>query len=186
MFDTKDPDSYYSEAVKDAVINREKNSNKTILLIVNLSFLTIASIFGFKYFNNNHTKVETNVLGVTYQKEKSQKESSNIDFTSEIEKIDKETSDNEYSSQLEKYISQEMEQAKDTIESVDDNPKPKSSKKEKEIVIVVKKGDTLASLAKKYYNDPKAYDLIIENNREIFKNSHTIYPGQELKISQRY
>jgi|GEM_PF-2379798 len=180
MFETKDPDSYYSEAVKDAIINnRTRKNSKTILLVVNLSFIVVASILGFKYFSSSNS-VESKVLGVTHIAQKgdsSENSSKDIDFTSEIEKIDKETSDNEYSSQLEKYISQEMES-------------PQESKQEpqqkRDIVIVVKKGDTLASLAKKYYNDPKAYNLIIENNREIFKNSHTIYPGQELKISQRY
>jgi len=53
-------------------------------------------------------------------------------------------------------------------------------------VIIVQRGDTLASLAKKYYHNSEAYDLIIQNNRDIFQKSNTIYPGQELKIVQGY
>jgi len=56
----------------------------------------------------------------------------------------------------------------------------------REIVIVVKQGDTLASLAKKYYNDSSAYDKIIDNNPEIINKSNFIYPGQKLRITQPY
>ncbi len=43
-----------------------------------------------------------------------------------------------------------------------------NDKREKNIVIIVQRGDTLASLAKKYYHNSEAYDLIIQNNRDIF------------------
>jgi len=179
MFETKDPDSYYSEAVKDAVINnRNKNNNRALFLILNLSFVGIVSFLGFYYFTS--AKPETKVLGVTHIAEK---DSSNIDFTSEIEKIDQETSDSEYSTQLKKYIDQEINQQENLVSS---NSPNSSSNSSGEITIVVKKGDTLASLAKRYYNDASAYELIIENNKEAFQKSHTIYPGQVLKISQRY
>jgi nucleoid-associated protein YgaU len=176
MFNTQDTDSYYSEAVKDAVINRDKQSNNTIFLISSLLALVGVSFFGYKFFNeSNENKIETKVLGVTHVAQKGENMSDNIDVTSEIEKIDKETSDSEYSTQLQQYISQEME-----------HPNAPNRTSKDDFTIIVQKGDTLASLAKKYYNDPRAYEIIIENNKEAFKKSRTIYPGQELIISHRY
>jgi len=182
MFDTKDPDSYYSEAVKDAVINNgNRQSNNTIILISGLFVLFLASFFGYKFLISSDQKPETKVLGVVHMAQKDDGiNGGEIDFTSEIEKIDKETSDSEYSSQLEAYISQEIEQKSSKTDSSN------HSTNGDEFTIIVKKGDTLASLAKKYYNDPRAYELIIENNKEAFQKSRTIYPGQELKISHRY
>jgi len=174
MFDTNDTESYYSEAVKDAVINREKTSNNNTFLISSLVALVAVSFLGYKIFNtSNENKIETKVLGVTHVAQKNIND--NIDVTSEIEKIDKETSDSEYSTQLQKYINQEMEQ-----------PNTSNKESKNDFTIIVQKGDTLASIAKKYYNDPSAYEMIIKNNEEAFKKSKTIYPGQELKISHRY
>ncbi len=184
MFDTTDIDSYYSEAVKDAVIkNENKRNNQAIFFNIRFNYIGVISIFGYKYLKED--KLETKVLGVTHTAQKNIGIDNNIDFTSEIDKIDKETSDEEYSSQLEKYISQEMEIPNKRSENKLEIDKS-NDKQEKNIVIIVQRGDTLASLAKKYYHNSEAYDLIIQNNRDIFQKSNTIYPGQELKIVQGY
>ena len=50
----------------------------------------------------------------------------------------------------------------------------------KEKVYVVKKGDTLWNIAKKYYKDGKKYTKIAEKNN--IKKPYTIYPNQKLII----
>ena len=46
---------------------------------------------------------------------------------------------------------------------------------------IVKRGDTLWDIAKKYYGKPD-YAKIYNANRSIIKNVHLIYPGQRLLI----
>ena len=43
-------------------------------------------------------------------------------------------------------------------------------------------GETLATLAKLYYNDGKMAVFIYQHNREIIANPNNIYPGQLLEI----
>ena len=61
---------------------------------------------------------------------------------------------------------------------------PKSQKTDsiKSRVVVVKKGDTLASLSKKFYGNPLQYKKIIASNSNLFQHSHTIYEGQKIKL----
>jgi nucleoid-associated protein YgaU/gas vesicle protein len=49
-------------------------------------------------------------------------------------------------------------------------------------VYVVKANDTLAKIAKKFYNDAKAFDKIVEANQGIIKHVNKIYEGQILAI----
>ena len=167
-------DDYYNEATKNAAINNNniKNKTKTSLLILSLSLIGIVSFFGYNFFQDNSVQ-KTKVMGVTHTKPVSQND---IDYAAEIEKLDTPDMDGEYSSQLVEYVNKEINKAKEDIKK----------DRWKDIVVVVKQGDTLASLAKKYYNDSTAYDKIINNNRELTEKSHLIYPGQKLKISQPY
>jgi len=168
---------YYNEATKDAAINNNniKTKTKTTLLILSLSFVGVVSFFGYNFLQDNSVE-KTKVMGVSHTKSVSQND---IDYAAEIEKLDTPDMDGEYSSQLVEYVNKEINQASENRED---------TKKDrwKDIVIVVKQGDTLASLAKKYYNDSTAYDKIINNNRELTEKSHVIYPGQKLRISQPY
>ena len=45
-------------------------------------------------------------------------------------------------------------------------------------------GETLATLAKLYYDDGKLAVFIYQHNREIIANPNNIYPGQLLEIPQ--
>jgi len=171
-------DSYtndcYNEATKDALINNNniKNKTKTGLLILSLSLVGVVSFFGYNSLQNNSVK-KTKVMGVSHTKSISQND---IDYAAEIEKLDTPDMDGEYSSQLVEYVNKEINHVS----------KNREDNRWRDIVVVVKQGDTLASLAKKYYNDSTAYDKIIKNNRELTEKSHVIYPGQKLKISQPY
>ncbi|MDB5730659.1 MAG: peptidoglycan-binding protein LysM, partial [Variovorax sp.] len=43
-------------------------------------------------------------------------------------------------------------------------------------------GDTLSSIAKKYYGDANKYNAIFEANRPMLSDPNKIYPGQKLRI----
>ncbi|HHV09260.1 MAG TPA: LysM peptidoglycan-binding domain-containing protein [Clostridiales bacterium] len=49
---------------------------------------------------------------------------------------------------------------------------------------VVKSGDTLWGIAKKYYGDGAKYTKIYNANKSIIKNPSLIYPGQKLVIPE--
>jgi len=170
-------DDYYNEATKDALINNNniKNKTKTGLLMLSLSLVGVVSFFGYNSLQNNSVQ-KTKVMGISHTKPVSQND---IDYAAEIEKLDTPDMDGEYSSQLVEYVNKEVNQASQNREDI-------KKDRWRDIVVVVKQGDTLASLAKKYYNDSTAYDKIINNNRELTEKSHLIYPGQKLKISQPY
>ncbi len=195
MFDNRDEngDSYYTEAVKDAVINNTDNKkiNNKIFLILNLIIATFlvggVLFFTYKFFlqkDDEHLIKKTKVMGVTHIAKDNKQEKvvtqSDIDYAIEIEKLDSPTMDNEYNKQLSKYLLNKKRTEED--DTLTDN----EEERWRDVTIVVKDGDTLVSLAKKYYNDPKAYDKIIKSNPELTENSHTIYPGQKLKIPTRY
>lgn len=50
------------------------------------------------------------------------------------------------------------------------------------IVIKVKKGDNLYSLAEKYYSDSSKYTIIYQANISKIEDGYTIYPDSELRI----
>lgn len=67
------------------------------------------------------------------------------------------------------------------ISAVDDrisvtNPKPEAE------FYVVKRGDTLSKIAKKYYGDATKYNKIFKANRPLLQDPNKIYPGQSLRI----
>jgi len=184
MFENKDTDtnSYYTDAVKDAVINNtnSKKTNNKIFLILNLLFLGVISYLGYAYLHKSSdtTSVQNSkVMGVTHISNQGSISQADIDYAAEIEKLDEPDMDTEYSSQLIEYVDKEIKKVSNHNISKD---------RWRDITIVVKKGDTLATLAQKYYHDSNAYDKIIKNNPELTEESHVIYPGQKLKISQNY
>ena len=66
-----------------------------------------------------------------------------------------------------------------TVKKESTTPKvnPKSNR-----VYVVRPGDTLWAIAKKYYGNGAQYPKIYNANRNIIKNPNLIYPGQKLVI----
>jgi len=47
---------------------------------------------------------------------------------------------------------------------------------------VIKKGDTLSALAKKYYGKASEYPRIFEANREVIKDPDLIFVGQKIRV----
>ena len=62
------------------------------------------------------------------------------------------------------------------------SPKAQKNNTIKSRVVVVKKGDTLASLSKKFYGNPLKYKKINASNSNLFQESNIIYEGQKIKL----
>ncbi len=58
----------------------------------------------------------------------------------------------------------------------------KKAKKPQYRVVTVKKGDTLASLAEKYYGNPMDFQRIVRANRDIRSSHSHLHPGQKVII----
>ena len=54
--------------------------------------------------------------------------------------------------------------------------------KSKSRIIIVKKGDTLESISKKFYGNPKKYKAIIASNSNLLNNANSIYEGQKITL----
>jgi nucleoid-associated protein YgaU len=160
-----------------------KSLYKLLFIIFLFPFLGIISYFGYAYLQKSsntttHTQVQkSKVMGVTHISNQGSLSQADIDYAAEIEKLDEPDIETEYHSQLVEYMNKE-------IKKISNQNVPKD--RWRDITITVKKGDTLATLAQKYYHDSNAYDKIIKNNPELTEESHVIYPGQKLKISQNY
>ena len=117
MFENRDKNinSYYTEAVKDAVINNtdDKKLNNKIFLILNsviaIAFLGGVSFFGYKFLtkDSDNSMQKTKVMGVNHIAEDEKKDKvlsqSDIDYAIEIERLDN-PMDSEYNKQLSKYL----------------------------------------------------------------------------------
>ncbi len=117
MFENRDENinSYYTDAVKDAVINNTENKkvNNKIFLILNsvivIAFLGGVSFFGYRFLtkDSDNSVQKTKVMGVTHIAEDEKKEKvlsqSDIDYAIEIERLDN-PMDSEYNKQLSKYL----------------------------------------------------------------------------------
>ena len=72
------------------------------------------------------------------------------------------------------------------IEAVDDSalrsPQPQAARPK---VHEVQSGDTLSSIADKYYGEANAYQRIFEANRPMLNDPDEIYPGQVLIIPEK-
>lgn len=47
---------------------------------------------------------------------------------------------------------------------------------------IIKSGDTLSAIAKKFLGDATRYDEIFEANREVIEDPNLIFPGQKIRI----
>ena len=109
-------DSYYIDAVKDAVINNtdDKKINNKIFLILNsviaIIFLGGVAFLGYNFFgkDSKSSLQKTKVMGVQHTAEDREERpllQSDIDYAIEIEKLDEPMDmDSEYNRQLSKYL----------------------------------------------------------------------------------
>jgi len=182
MFINREPQDYYAEAIKDARVNhldvpKSEESNKIKLIIINLFFiLSVGGYFGYGYLQNNHHFFKkTSVMGVTY---------TSNDENKKLEALLKEVAvDDLDTPELNKAALREIVDNSSSnspyIASLNAEIRPKRTS---ELTIVVHDGDTLRTLANRYYGDPLAYTKILKDNPVISRKSNKIYAGQIIKL----
>jgi len=181
MFDTNDE---YTAATQEAMVNtyNTKSSSKILLLLWNFflfSTVIVIGYFSFNYLQNETTLFkQTSVMGISYTKSDSEylqildgmsvdsvEEEENTDIGSAMDSIINESMlrDNSlYTQALSKEIDGKFHQ---------------NSR-----IILVKEGDTLASLSEKYYGNSMGFEKIIQANHKLNKESKVIYVGQKLNV----
>ncbi len=205
MLTDQEIQEYYIEATKDARVNdqqdlqKNKKSKKRLLLIINLLLLVgIISYFSYTYFQNKNISLKkTSVLGVTYTSNNESQKLKEI-----LEKIEADTlSNNElneialqrivndashtsaYIESLNKEILSKEANSISTIVKNTEKRSPTTAFISDDVTIIVHDGDTLRTLAAKYYGDSQAYTKILRDNPNIDKQSKKIYAGQIIKLS---
>lgn len=177
MFNTYDE---YEHATKEAQINQyeeEKTSYKKLIFFNTLLFSLFSMLvyFGFSYFEGDENFFQPKkVLGVSYiNPQYAQNDEELIQI---LDEMDVDTLDSQ------KQLSQDMREVVAAVNGVETSYQ-KALQKEIEgepIVVIVKKGDTLGSLAQQYYGDIRAFHKIITANPTLSEQSNTIRIGQKL------
>jgi len=204
MLKNQDLCDEYVEAIRNSKIHTEEydeieNSNtiRNLNIIFSLVIATYLGYLGFNYFNDDTSAMvkTTKVMGVSYTiEDETFQETQQLENI--LSKVDVESL-NEWKEQTRglEDISMAIESIVNTTFVEESSYMRELSKelnggkamlKESEFLVVVKNGDTLASLAEEYYGDALKFDKIISYNPEIAQKSNTIYAGQELKIPLVY
>ncbi len=186
----------YLRATRDAQVNTiDRKEKRALLFFINMLLFLALAIIGFLYFTQGKNYLSENlfggktaVLGATHR-------STDSDYSDEelmvmLNNPDGKTALENSALKEQAELSNEMNQvmmelsnkSKSSYESSISEELDDHSKDVKGRVVVVKKGDTLSSLAEKYYGNSMAFRPIIENNKEITEQSHTLYIGQKINI----
>jgi len=195
MFATEDD---YAQAVKGSSIHmhgeRVRREFK-VRGLISLSILAVISYYGYNHYSLNASTENnffvknifnqpTAVMGVTHT---SDDEYLNALNSMEVDILTNKAVDKKVDTNVRENLIDEMSLiVNDTI--LADNSKytkqltKEITGKESDRVIVVKKGDTLASLSVKYYGNAMQYNKIIANNAGLTSDSSIIYAGQKIKL----
>ena len=186
----------YLRATRDAQVNTiDRKEKRALLFFINMLLFLALAIIGFLYFTQGKNYLSENlfggktaVLGATHR-------STDSDYSDEelmvmLNNPDGKTALENSALKEQAELSNEMNQvmmelsnkSKSSYESAISEELDDHSKDVKGRVVVVKKGDTLSSLAEKYYGNSMAFRPIIESNKEITEQSHTLYIGQKINI----
>lgn len=209
MFGTEDE---YERAVRGASIHAyetEGSFGTTMKSLVVVGLLSSAAYFAFNYYNSavastNQTAVLAQVsetlpsvvMSATHTREveddylialnnmevdilgEEKNENVKLDTSAQESLSEAMSSIIDDSSVLDSsnYTKELIKEIKDDV--VNDAP----SKVEKSRVVIVKKGDTLASLSAKFYGDSMKYDKIIASNGGIIATDGKIYAGETINL----
>lgn len=187
----------YLKATRDAQVNTyvEKSERRGLLLFTNMLLVLALVVVGFLYFTKGNNYLSENlfgkkmgVLGVSHR-------STESDYSDEqlmviLNNPDSETAVQSSKTNQQAELSNEMNQLMSETSTKNESSYESSISKELEDkrkgvkgrIVLVKKGDTLSSLAEKYYGNSMAFDKIITHNKNITKQSHTLYVGQKINI----
>lgn len=177
MFNT---DEIYNEAVKNSSIHYEDNTKQEksgfLLKLIIAVLISLLGYLGFAYYS----KISVDETLVVQPEQIVQAQNaSEVDYMKALASMENEL-DNEtvvdenealdtasYISKLQKEIGVEGETEKED-----------TSKESR--TIVVKKGDTLQSIANRYYGNTQEYKRIIASNTALTNSNNIIYEGQTI------
>ncbi len=186
----------YLRATRDAQVNIiDRKEKRGILLFINFLLFLALFVIGFLYFTQGSNYLSENIFGKKTAVLSATHRSDESDYSDEdlmvmLNNPDGETvSDSsianqqaELTNEMNQVVDKLMINSKSSYESAISKELDDKDKGFKGRVVVVKKGDTLSSLAKKYYGNSMAFHQIIESNKEIKKESPVVYVGQKINI----
>jgi len=179
MYNNKDE---YIEATKDASVNTYGDSkiSNSKLIFLNLFLagtLGFMGYIGFDSFSEQTTFVKpTMVMGASHTMD-------DENFIAMLNKSDVDTLENGETglrNAIDSIVSSSVRTEDSYMKEI--SKEISGTKEHKVLSVVVQKGDTLASLAKEYYGDSRAYNKIINANRTLTQKSNIIYVGQTINL----
>jgi len=170
----------YLEATRHAQVNTyvDKREKSLKLIFINVILSILLATLLFFYFQKDIHNFGVNklaVLGVSYRSTES--EYSDDELKDILNKEADENLANKMNQlTTEPMVTKDSGYTKALSRELEDKHPIKSR------IVLVKKGDTLSSLAEKYYGDSKAFDKIIQHNKHISKQSNRLYVGEKINI----
>ncbi len=186
----------YLRATRDAQVNMiDRTERKGILLFINFLLFLALAVVGFLYFTQDSNYLSENIFGKRTAVLSATHTSTDSDYSDEelmviLDKPDDEGVAESYVANQQAELRNEMNQVmseiimknKSNYESAISQELDDKNKGIKGRTVVVKKGDTLSSLAEKYYGNSMAFHKIIENNKDTIEKSSTLHVGQKINI----
>jgi len=196
MFDNVEDE--YLRATQDAQVNIHKSRRRKGLIVIwNLSLLSsfaFIGYLGFNYFQNKPTLLlsdnsresnspslerKTAVMGVSDTK--SDREYLEMLNSMEMD-IVKSQKDSSVGSAIEEIVNSSTIQDNSLYTQAISEEIDSDIYHQNSTVILVEKGDTLGTIAQKYYGDARAFNKIIEANDALRERGEVIHIGQKLRI----
>ena len=187
MFGNRDE---YENATRHAQVNTyvESNSVNGKMIVLNLLLLMVIGYVIF-FFTQTEGNEKTAVLGVSITADEVNRDEATylkLLKSSEVDTV-KENSQQMPLDSLNNSMKVLMNES--TIQSsssytnaISKELEADDDKKRDYRVVIVKKGDTLSTLAEKYYGSAMKFQKIISANTHLNKQSHTLYVGKEIHI----
>lgn len=189
----------YLQATRDAQVNTyaKRREGRRLFLFTNMFLLLGLLIVSFLYFTKANNYLSENlfgkktvVLGASHRSTESE-EYSDAELMVVLNNTETETLTEHSKTDEQALLADEMNELLNESAMQNQTSYEHAISKELEEtneesikgrIVLVKKGDTLSSLAKKYYGDSMAFHEIIANNKNISEESPTLYVGQKIHI----
>ena len=192
----------YTEAVRGSQIHTYENEAQKKTTIINLIILTtliVVGYFAFNYYTKHDVSVSSSaviakkaVLGVSHIATTSSNveedaylialENMEVDTLESNEPANNQVNNNpiDISEAMSSIVAGSTETNSDYAQNISKEIQKNTDSKKR--VIVVQKGDTLASLSAKYYGSEMNYKKIVASNSKISSDSGLIYAGEEIVL----
>ena len=183
MFDSRDE---YTQAIQNARFKTYPLKNKVNkrFFLLNVSIFVIFILIGYlgvDYLKNHERHLKkTSVMGVNYTNS-NYKLKENSDLIERINELNDEVLTLKQEVSMKQVVDNLVEaserDAKNAYVNSTVNKDDQSLR-----TIFVQHGDTLESLSKEFYGNPKAFHRIVNANSSLTNESPTIYVGQKIYI----